>query len=201
MKIIFYGDSNTYGFDPRGYSGGRYDVKDIWTVLVQEMLGSGWQVINEGMNGRRLPAGDYASAYMEELFASLSPEDFFAVMLGTNDLLVSMEPDARKPVRRMEELLERLTNKADGPRLLIIAPPYIGGRECPGTDPLMAGYFEESVRMNEGFRCLAERYGVMFADAAKWGIELAYDDVHFSENGHRMFAVHISEVLRKAGSK
>ncbi len=30
IKILFYGDSNTYGFDPRGFGGGRYPV-DIET--------------------------------------------------------------------------------------------------------------------------------------------------------------------------
>ena len=26
MKVICYGDSNTYGYDPRGWLGGRYDA-------------------------------------------------------------------------------------------------------------------------------------------------------------------------------
>ena len=26
MKVICFGDSNTYGYDPRGYLGGRYEA-------------------------------------------------------------------------------------------------------------------------------------------------------------------------------
>ena len=195
MKAVFYGDSNTYGYDPRGFFGGRYDEELIWTTLAEKALHGSWRIINEGMNGRQLPVGEYAYAYIERMLSVLSTGDIFAVMLGTNDLLVSLEPDAGVPVRRMEELLRRLTAKEGGPGLLIIAPPYIGTADHP--DPLMARYYAESVRMNEGYRRLSDEYGTLFADSAKWGVELAFDDVHFSENGHRTFAGHISEVLTR----
>ena len=43
---------------------------------------------------------------------------------------------------------------------------------------------------------LAERLGIRFADAGKWDISLAYDGVHFTEQGHRAFAVGLLEELR-----
>ena len=30
MNIICFGDSNTYGYDPRGYFGGRYGADCRW---------------------------------------------------------------------------------------------------------------------------------------------------------------------------
>ncbi len=30
MNIICFGDSNTYGYDPRSYLGGRYDADNRW---------------------------------------------------------------------------------------------------------------------------------------------------------------------------
>jgi hypothetical protein len=35
----------------------------------------------------------------------------------------------------------------------------------------------------------------MFADSSLWGIELAYDQVHFSEEGHRVFADKKTELI------
>jgi len=29
-KLILFGDSNTYGYDPRGFLGGRYPEKVRW---------------------------------------------------------------------------------------------------------------------------------------------------------------------------
>lgn len=30
MNVISFGDSNTYGYDPRGYFGGRYAADSRW---------------------------------------------------------------------------------------------------------------------------------------------------------------------------
>ena len=38
--------------------------------------------------------------------------------------------------------------------------------------------------------------GVRFADAGDWNIPMAYDGVHFTEQGHRAFAAGLLEVLR-----
>ena len=34
MNIICFGDSNTYGYDPRGYFGGRYDADSRWVDIL-----------------------------------------------------------------------------------------------------------------------------------------------------------------------
>ena len=50
MKVICFGDSNTYGYDPRGYFGGRYDADSRWVdILATE---TGWTISNMGQNGR-----------------------------------------------------------------------------------------------------------------------------------------------------
>ena len=50
MRILCFGDSNTYGFDPRSYSAGRYSPEDRWPDLLAAQ--TGWEVINAGANGR-----------------------------------------------------------------------------------------------------------------------------------------------------
>ena len=40
-----------------------------------------------------------------------------------------------------------------------------------------------------------KRYTLMFADSSLWGIELAYDQVHFSEEGHRVFAGKVTDLI------
>lgn len=53
MNVICFGDSNTYGYDPRGYFGGRYDGDNRWVdILAAE---TGWTVYNMGQNGREIP--------------------------------------------------------------------------------------------------------------------------------------------------
>ena len=34
VNVICFGDSNTYGYDPRGYFGGRYDADCRWVDIL-----------------------------------------------------------------------------------------------------------------------------------------------------------------------
>ena len=80
MRILCFGDSNTYGYDPRGYFGGRYGAEDRWVDLLAKR--TGWECINEGANGREIPQRRFVS----QLFSDHAPADIFLLMLGTNDL-------------------------------------------------------------------------------------------------------------------
>ena len=39
MTLLCYGDSNTYGFDPRSYFGGRYPAEVRWTHRLAQATG------------------------------------------------------------------------------------------------------------------------------------------------------------------
>ena len=80
MRILCFGDSNTYGYDPRDFFGGRYDA--CWVDLLAKR--SGWDIINAGSNGREIPANP----------CPLPAHDIFLVMLGTNDLLQEIQLEA-----------------------------------------------------------------------------------------------------------
>ena len=49
-NILCYGDSNTWGANPN--DGSRYTDDVRWTGILQRELGGGYQVIEEGYNGR-----------------------------------------------------------------------------------------------------------------------------------------------------
>ena len=94
MKIICFGDSNTYGYDPRGYFGGRYDANCRWVdILAAE---TGWDIYNMGQNGREIPAA--APAFPDDT-------DLLIVMLGTNDLLQGRSPE--QAAERLERCMYR----------------------------------------------------------------------------------------------
>jgi len=51
-KVLFYGDSNTYGYDPAGFMGGRYPKESRWTEVLQMNLRGLWRVVSDGEPGR-----------------------------------------------------------------------------------------------------------------------------------------------------
>ena len=53
MRMLCYGDSNTYGYDPRGFVGDRYQKESRWVDILAQKLK--WEIQNEGQNGREIP--------------------------------------------------------------------------------------------------------------------------------------------------
>ena len=177
MNIICFGDSNTYGYDPRGYFGGRYDGDSRWVdILASE---TGWTVSNMGENGREIPSA-----------APVLPEDtdLLIIMLGTNDLL-----QGRSPEQAAEKLNRFLSGiSLDRNKILLIAPPPVQlGAWVPNQQLI-----DDSRTFAQLCQTLAEHLGIRFADAGKWDIPLAYDGVHFTEQGHKTFAAGLLEVLK-----
>lgn len=75
---------------------------------------------------------------------------------------------------------------------MLIAPPPMQPGEWVTSQQLI----DDSCMFAQCCRNLAERLGVRFADAGDWDIPLAYDGVHFTEQGHRAFAAGLLEVLK-----
>lgn len=171
MRILCFGDSNTYGYDPRGFFGGRYEAKDRWVDLLA--VRTDHVLINAGSNGREIPRNGCPSYKQEAV-------DVFLVMLGTNDLLQGVS--AKETARRMEYFLTSLLPQHK--QILLVCPPSMKRGAWVPTDTLVA----ESLCLAEEYRLLAEKMRIPFVDTRPWNIELAFDGVHFTENGHHTFA-------------
>lgn len=174
MKIVCFGDSNTFGYDPRGYFGGRYDHP--WPEILSQKMHC--TVINQGDNGRIIPKG---------VVNCPGNADLLIVMLGTNDLLQGASPE--EICSRMERFLKSLDRKEI---LLIALPPMKLGTWV--TDQSL---IEAAKSLAFCYKILAKRLGVQFADASYWNIPVAYDGVHFTEAGHRDFAEGLATYLDK----
>lgn len=182
MKILCYGDSNTYGFDPRDPFGGRYDAAARWPELLAAETGC--TVVNAGMNGREIPRTFTA---LQALCRQLEQETptLLTVMLGTNDVLNGASP--AEAAAAMGMFLSALRERFPALAILLIAPvPFA----IPGY-----AQSEQSRQLSPLYRALAEESHLLFADAAAWDIPLGYDGVHFTEEGHRIFARRLAAQL------
>lgn len=177
MNVICFGDSNTYGYDPRGYFGGRYDADSRWVDILA--TATGWTISNMGQNGREIPSA--APAFPADT-------DLLIIMLGTNDLLQGQSPE--QAAERLARFLSSVS--MDRKEILLIAPPPVAlGAWVPSQHLI-----DDSHAFAQLCQALAEQIGIRFADAGKWDIPLAYDGVHFTEQGHRAFAAGLLEELK-----
>ena len=182
MKLFCYGDSNTYGYDPRSFLGDRYSSEVRWTSLLQRE--TGWVVVNSGLNGREIPHTSWQMEQFDRLLALYPDFDLLAVMLGGNDLLQNGSFTAVDVAGRMEGFLRHLCKKLPSASLLLLAPPPMRRGAWVTEERLL----RESALLGPAYAALASRLGVPFADSGQWNIELVFDGVHFSEKGHRAFA-------------
>ena len=180
MKLWCFGDSNTYGYDPCGFFGGRYAAP--WPTLLAEK--TGFQVINDGKNGRMIPEREHEFLQFRR-DAERYNADALIVMLGTNDLLEGASTGTA--AARMEAFL----NRCNVPMILLVSPPPMKRGAWVPDD----GLVEESKELSQQHEGLAKRLSIRFADAGKWDIELAYDGVHFAEEGHARFAKGLASCL------
>lgn len=183
MKIVCCGDSNTYGYDPRDFFGGRYEAQDRWVDRLGAALGC--EMVNAGENGREIPRREAELRVTCDLIRSLQG-DCVLVMLGTNDLLQGA--DANETARRMEQFLFRLQQLGVCPVLLTPPPMQVGEWT---NDAALKG----SRELAPLYAALAGRLRIPCFDAGKWDIPLCFDGVHFTESGHHRFAAELAEVL------
>lgn len=177
MKVICYGDSNTWGYDPCDKFGQHYSRR--WTDILAEK--TGWEVVNEGVNGREVPN---TPVCLDE------DTGLFLVMLGTNDLLQLDTPEAAAD--RMEVFL----SGGDRKKLVLIAPPPMVWGEWVQDQELI----DDSVRLSERYEALADRMGILFLDAGMWKVPLGFDGVHFTEAGQAIFAEGLAAALENVST-
>lgn len=191
-KLMFFGDSNTYGFDPQSFFGYPYERDIVWTTKLG-MAHPDWEVINSGMNGREIPHSKMQYEILDREMQRAGTLDLFGVMLGSNDLFCMVKPTAGAITARMEDMIEFVKNHpsvTDRTIILLIAPAWI--RLGPGVDPAI----ESSAHgLGAAMGKMAEEQGIEFADAWGWNISLGRDGLHFSPEGHRQFYEKMEEVL------
>ena len=178
MKILCFGDSNTYGYDPRSYFGGQYPAQHRWVDLLAQKLGC--KAVNAGENGREIPRREGELQRFDLMLSNQKPLDLLLVMLGGNDLLQGNSVEA--VAQRMENFLTRIPLEKS--QIVLIGPP----RMRPGAWITDDRLLEDCVHLNVAYRTVAEKLGVRFIDAADWDIDVTFDGVHYSEKGHQTFA-------------
>lgn len=178
MRLLCFGDSNTYGYDPRSYFGGRYSAQVRWVDRLAKR--TGWDLLNAGENGREIPRRRGELARFRQLLAECQPLDGLILLLGTNDLLQGASPE--ETACRMAAFLDPLPLAPD--RVLLIAPPSLALGAWVESEALV----DTSRQLSGHYAALARKLGIRFADAADWQVDLAFDGVHFTEEGHRAFA-------------
>lgn len=181
MKVLCFGDSNTYGFDPRSFLGDRYAPNHRWTNLFAEL--TGWDVINAGINGLSIPKNGSAA----QLLRQYAPVDVLIVMLGTNDLLQG--DSVENIILKMESFLSPAVSQC---RQIVLIAPYLKRGDWVPDKQLIC----KADSLAEKYQSLTKKLPMLFADTRRLNLTLCFDGVHFTEEDHHRFAHLLNDILQ-----
>lgn len=217
-KIICYGDSNTYGYDPRNGGGDRYDENHRWPEVMASALadmGQKVEAVNSGFPGRTLSTVLFPDYYGNgtDLFSTSmkgqAPFDWLFVMLGSNDCL---RPGSVEQITaRMAELIHKAKRApwwCESPQILLLAPPqigkmtdqrsddYLGGYCAALGETTLAGFFQKSKALRAAYRTLAEKEQVPFFDAGEIVQGCSVDYIHLTEDSQRQLGQAVARYVK-----
>lgn len=193
-RILCFGDSNTHGYC--GEKGGkRFDETIRWPCILQAELGTGYTVVEEGLNGRTtvfedpLKEGMCALPYLLPCLVTHEPIDLFVIMLGTNDTKERFSATPRNITDGLIRLLQIAKSAAVWntiPRILLMAPVPLGAQYVtgPGGAGMGAGCCEKSRALEPLYRQAAEELGCYFLNAADYAQVNTVDFIHLTGESH-----------------
>ena len=209
VRVLCFGDSNTHGVPGDDPAYVRLPADRRWTGLLQERLGAGYDVVEEGLSGRTTDLdyedrpGCNGRPYFVPCLLSHHPLDVVVVMLGTNDLKSCFDRPAKAIAEALHGYLDDIaTNVADGrgrvPTTVLLSPIWI--------DDTAPGYAEEtgesfdstgvarSRELADEIRRVAKERGVRYADAAQVA-RAGGDGLHLTLDSHAPLAELVASTI------
>lgn len=207
MRILFYGDSNTWGYDAK--TGMRYERR--FPVWIREAFPR-HEILEEGLCGRTICHSDPYS--LEErngartismVLKTHAPLDLVVIMLGTNDAKRVYGTNSLTSLEKGMDLLlhqaldpDNFKHSPHPPKILVVCPPKMH------TD------YENCLRTRihfgqEGFTMLEQAAKPLQTVCQKWKVDFydpqtiragKLDALHLDEEGHKELA---QKLIQKIG--
>ncbi|WP_109527705.1 GDSL-type esterase/lipase family protein [Nocardia aurea] len=195
FTILCFGDSNTFGQPAEGR--GRWPADVRWTGRLQQRLGTGYAIIEEGLGGRTTDLDDpdrddrNGRKYFQPCLRSHSPLDMVIIMLGNNDLKTKFGRETDEIATALEGYIDNIEHTAwtwnsDVPATLLVSPIHLDETK-PGFAVHSSEYDTYSARksreLGAAIQRLADKRKVLFADAATVAFP-GDDGIHLSRDSH-----------------
>ena len=206
-NILFFGDSNTWGFIP-ATDFERYPYGKRTCGVLQKNLGSGYKIIEEALNGRMTawddPMNDdkNGSKQLAFILDSQRPLDMVIIMLGVNDMKHYMHLEALDSAMGCCKLIDIVKGAGCGidrgiPEIILVAPPAYVDSERP-WGRIFDGAIEKTKHFKETYKEAAAAHEVHFFNAASVAVPPADGDgVHIDDKGTKAIADKLTLMIKK----
>ena len=211
-NILCFGDSNTWGYDPATQTRFSKDIR--WTGVLQQLLGSKYNVIEEGLNGRTTNVNekqDHGLGYfrpfrsamdlLSVLIETNSPLDLIIVMLGTNDLKTNFNQSSEMIAKNMRLVCESIIDNDyfQSKSIILVSPTHIN-EESPNLLDSFIGTTQASQSFSNSYRKISDDLDLYFLDASESVKTNKIDGLHWNAMQHSDFANSLYNKIKKVYS-
>ncbi len=205
--ILCFGDSNTWGCVPTNpLVVERYANEMRWTGVLNQQLGDGYDIIEEGLNGRTTVWDDpvesimSGKAYLMPCLTSHMPLDLVILMLGTNDLKQRFSVSAFDIAESAGSLVKMIQKSEIGPageapQVLLLAPPPLG--KLSEFAEMFAGGMEKSILLGHHYQRVADLLQCSYLNTADIIVSSDFDGIHLEADAHLELGVRLAGVVRE----
>ena len=197
-KILCFGDSNTYGFNPK--NGSRFNEKIRWAGQIKEKLKNKFEIIEQGQNNRcgftkNKESIELSGGIAIEKYLKLRP-DIVILAIGINDLQKIYKNDEKTIYEGLKSLILKI--KSYGISNIILLTPSIL------KENILNSFFnslfdevsiEKSKKLPDIYKKLSEELNVINIDLNKIAETSETDGLHYDEEGHKKIAEAVLNVL------
>jgi lysophospholipase L1-like esterase len=202
--ILCYGDSNTWGNVPR--TDLRYPRSVRWPGALQNILGTDFEVISEGLCGRTFVAEDAKKphrtgiTHLRAILESADPVDVVVVMLGTNDVKSTYDLSAEAIAGHLEQTIELIRNEnleiTKVPAIIIVCPPPVIEPRTKDLDPRMARGTDLFKALPKLYEEVAQTHNAQFINAGEHIVSSDIDGYHLDKESHLKLAEVIAAKIK-----
>lgn len=200
-NILCYGDSNTFGFNPKDNS--RYDDNTRWTSVLQKNLDEEYTVINEGIPNRTgfadNPDGILFSAQKHFPETILKFDNLYILILaiGTNDLMAKYNITFDEIKQGLNNLIKIAKEKTNN---IIIIPPTILNENV--LNGFFSSMFDKTSIIKSGeiekiFKQITLENQCRYFDINKIVKPSSIDGLHYDKISHKIIADKLTEVIKE----
>jgi lysophospholipase L1-like esterase len=195
-RVLCYGDSNTWGYMPA--IGKRYPANIRWTGLLQEKLGSDFEIIEEGTNSRTTDfddpkhIGKSGLQYLRPCLETHDPIDLIILMLGTNDLKERFAREPERVAKGIQKLLDAIKffsveEETNLPEILLVCPPIID-ESVRGVEEKYKDGEAKSRKLPEFYKALASKNNCFYINLQEYVAPSKKDGYHLEQESHQKLA-------------
>ena len=199
-KILCYGDSNTFGYNP--VDGSRFDKKTRWTALLQENLGSDYEIIEEGMCDRTGIADNdkgflySAQRHFPKIITKAIDIDLLILAIGTNDLQFKYDLTIHQFENGLEQLI--VTAKNNVRRVILIPAVILNDNVLEGSFNFQfdSTSISKSKKVGKIYRKLSNLYGLDYFDLNDFVKPSNVDGLHYDSEGHKIISAKLCDYIK-----